>query len=216
MKRSNRAITVITVFMLLLATVYAACNQANEQKETERYAIDINYPKPERGAGIIRVYKQEVPAMRFVGKKDGTGGSTGDWGLWWENDWFGDIERAAGLDAIRALYEDSDGYLDMYCITAEGPLEHWVGMFVPPGSPVPDDFQYVDFPAGSMGTCWIYGNTSNVWGQRSKCMEALVNAGMRIKPAPDGAIWYMNRYPHRYLDEDEKGNIILDVCYFVK
>lgn len=175
-----------------------------------KYPIDIEYPKPETGAGIIRVYKQPIPAMRFVGKKGAT-----DWGEWWANGWFDAIENAAGLDNIKALYEDSDGYLDMYCMTDTG-TEAWIGMFVPIDSPVPEGFDYVDFPAGYLGVAWIYGKSSEVWGRVSKVPQALVDAGMSLQRDADGNTWFFDRCVHRFLTEDEKGNIILDYCYFVQ
>ena len=179
-----------------------------------KYPIDVNYPKPETGAGITRVYKQPVPAMRFVGKNYGTG--NGDWGEFWGNDWFTKIEEAAGLDNVRALYEDNDAYCDLYAINPDGSRHWWIGMFVPAGSSVPDGLDYHDFDAGFLGVCWIYGTESTVFGKIGKCLELLTQNGMNVKPDADGVIWHFDRAQcPRFTTPDEDGNITLDYCYYV-
>ena len=50
---------------------------------------------------ITKTYRQEVPAMRFIGKKyydsDRIEGNFGaKWSEWFVNGWFAEIEKAAG------------------------------------------------------------------------------------------------------------------------
>ena len=62
-------------------------------------------------AEIVRVYRQEVPAMRFIGKRYADGGH---WGEWFANDWFSTVENAMGGEqAVHRLYEDGDAYIGL-------------------------------------------------------------------------------------------------------
>ena len=58
------------------------------------------------GKEIVKVYKQEVPALRFIGKK-GT-----DWGAWFQNGWFDILEKCID-ENFKKTYEDWDSYLGM-------------------------------------------------------------------------------------------------------
>ena len=68
-------------------------------------SIERDFPMPEDGAGIIKVYRQAIPAVRFIGKNFG-GGRHPDWGAAWGSDFFGKIERSRGN--APGLYEDSN------------------------------------------------------------------------------------------------------------
>lgn len=51
---------------------------------------------------IINVYRQSIPAMRFIGKKYGDsdrvdGGFGAKWGEWFGNGWFTAIEKQIGI-----------------------------------------------------------------------------------------------------------------------
>ena len=120
------------------------------------YEIEINYPYPESGAKIIKVYKQKVPAMRFIGKNYGSGQHP-NWGDAFGFDVFGKVERASGgEEESHKLYEDSDAYLGLYYRNAEtGAYDGWVGMFAPPETEIDEDLGYIDFPEQYFGICWI-------------------------------------------------------------
>ena len=55
-----------------------------------------------------RVFRDEVPAMRFIGKKYPDFGPW--WGDWFANGWFDRVEEAmGGPDAILKLWENGGG-----------------------------------------------------------------------------------------------------------
>src|SRR5690606_42059855 len=38
-----------------------------------------------------------------------------------------------------------------------GDFEYWIGMFFPVGTPAPEGYDFVDLPACTFATCWLYG-----------------------------------------------------------
>ena len=169
-------------------------------------------------AEIIKVYKQAIPAVRFIGKVEPNGG--GGWGEWFGNGWFDVIEKAAGGEAtVHALYEDGDAYLGMLHLSKDfNTLAYWIGMFVAPDTEVPDGFQSMDYPAQNIGVCWVQGkDLDDIMSQFRYVREKLGEAGMEIIYEEDGSFWSTERYQcPRYTTPDENGNIIVDVYYFVK
>ncbi len=166
-------------------------------------------------AEIVRVYRQEIPAMRFIGKKYGDGGH---WGEWFANDWFRTVEDAMGGEpAAHAVYEDGDAYLGLRRFKEGEPFEYWIGEFAPAGTQPPEGFAFVDIPAGALGVCWLYGTQESVWSLVDECAGKLAEAGLEILTAADGGLWSLERYGcPRFTTPDEKGNIILDYGYFVR
>ena len=167
-------------------------------------------------AEIIKVYKQAVPAMRFIGKNCGNGQHP-DWGSAWGEDVFGKIERASGgEEKSHALYEDSDAYMGLYYRNAEtGGYDGWVGMFALPDTEVPEGLGCIDFEAQNLGVCWLYGKQGEVYDLVSQCPAELSAAGIEIKSDENGYIGFFERDQcPRFTTPDEKGNIIVDYCYF--
>jgi hypothetical protein len=182
------------------------------------YEIEIDYPVPEDGSGIIKVYKQKIPAMRFIGKNCGNGVHP-DWGAAWGFDVFGKIEKASGgEEKSHALYEDADAYIGMYYRNAEtGGYDGWVGMFAPCETEVPEGLSFIDFPEQNLGVCWLYGKEGKVYEMVQKCPAEIAGAGMEIKADEHGYTGFFERDGcPRFTTPDEKGNIIVDYCYFVK
>jgi hypothetical protein len=166
--------------------------------------------------GIVNTYKQSVPVTRFIGKSSPT---ARDWDEWWANDWFGDIQNAAGgEEKVHWLYEDGDAYIDMYLYDEDERMrEHWIGMFTPSGTEAPEGFEYIDFPESNLGVCWVYGTQGSVFRQQWDCMDTLAEEGMEIKTEENGFFWVIQRYQYpRFIVEDEKGKVLLDYCFFVE
>ena len=88
-------------------------------------------------------------------------------------------------------------------------------MFAPENTPVPEGFVSVDFRDLSLGTCWIYGKENEVH-DTSACKQKLAEKGMKIWHDDKGAVWsFENCLCPRYTTPDDKGNVILDYCYFI-
>lgn len=166
-------------------------------------------------AEIIKTFRESIPAMRFIGKK--YPGFGGWWGEWFANGWFDKVEQAmGGTDAILKIWENGAGYVGLECRSEEAPFAYWIGMFTPAGTAVPDGFDYIDFPAVGLGTCWIYGKEQEVH-DTSGCRPAITASGMKLWTDAEGAVWsFENCLCPRYTTPDGQGNIILDYCYFVE
>ena len=171
-------------------------------------------------ADIVKVYRQEVPALRFIGKKYGdsdrvNGGFGVQWGQWFQNGWFDALEKALGSG--KAVYEDGDAYLGMMRYKEGEPFEYWIGMFFPEGAAVPEGFGSVDFPASTLGVCWLKGPEGELYGQEHRCAAALEEKGWQIPPEKDGSWWFFERYGcPRFTTPDENGRVILDICHYVR
>lgn len=166
-------------------------------------------------AEFIKVYKEKVPAMRFIGKKYS---DFGHWGDWFANGWFDAVENAmGGVDSILKLWQDGGAYVGLERHNEGESFEYWIGMFTPFNTTIPDGFLFVDFPETNLGVCWIYGNESETHSVTGECAQKLANEGIEILPDKTGAVWsFENCLCPRFTTPDEKGNVILDYCYFVK
>ena len=166
-------------------------------------------------AEIIKTFKEEIPALRFIGKKYPSFGPM--WGEWFANGWFEKIEEAmGGVQNITAIWKNGGGYVGLERRAEGQPFEYWIGMFVPMGTNVPDGFSFVDFSKVSLGTCWLYGNGKEVHNTK-RCRGAVVDAGLDLWTDEKGGIWsFENCVCPRYTSPDNQGNIIMDYCYFVK
>ncbi|NLV50392.1 MAG: GyrI-like domain-containing protein [Clostridiales bacterium] len=170
---------------------------------------------------IIKSYRQHIPTMRFIGKTygdsdrvDGTFGAK--WSEFFQNGWFQTLEKLSGAQPGE-VFEDADAYLGLMRCKKGEPFEYRIGMLLPRGTEVPDGFDCVDFPESTLGVCWVYGKESEIYMQEEICGERLKSEGMSIAEDKDGAIWFFERYAcPRFTRPDEKGNIILDICFIVK
>lgn len=167
---------------------------------------------------VVRTYKQKVPALRFIGKQYGDddrvdGGFGRQWEQWFSNGWFDALEKACPM----ADFEDAGAYIGLMRWKENEPFQYWVGMFFPEGTPVPEGFAAVDFPAATLGVAWLYGREGEVYGMEDLCAESCRGQGMKIIPDQNGAYWFFERYTcPRFTTPDEQGNIILDICHFVE
>ncbi|MCL2408476.1 MAG: GyrI-like domain-containing protein [Oscillospiraceae bacterium] len=167
---------------------------------------------------IVNTYRQSVGAMRFIGKKytnnDRVDGHFGaKWDEWRDNNLF-DLIEAQITGNLTDTCEDGDAHIGL--MREENGnfenFEYWVGLFTPEQTPVPEGFEYVDFPKSELGVCWIYGKEEDVFMLEGKCGEKLQKEGFEIT-----GDWCFERYAcPRFTEPDAKGNIIIDICFYVK
>ncbi len=165
-------------------------------------------------AEIIKVFRERIPKLRFIGKKYS---GFGHWGEWWQNGWFEQLEAAmGGTDNILGIWENGGGYIGVERRCEEKPFEYYIGMFAPDNTEVPDGFLSVDFDNVDLGTCWIYGAEKEVHKNIGQCSGKLHENNMSVWQDAEGYVWsFENCLCPRFTTPDEKGNVILDYCYFI-
>ena len=210
---------------LLLCGVMICFVAACEQKATldNKNGDTMNTVEEAGKLGIVKLYRQSLPAMRFIGKKyGGEDGETMDAGVadeykkWYANNWFalieGQIDREAGK-IFLGTYEESGSEIGMM---RKEPHEYWIGKFTPAGTPVPKGFRHMDFPESVVGVCWLRAKMSNMFHREWECAKALTDAGHEIATNEKGEVWYFERYFPPRFDPDANGVRVLDLCFYVK
>jgi hypothetical protein len=175
---------------------------------------------------IVKTYRQEVPSMRFIGKKylndDRVEGMFGaKWAEWFQNGWFSRIEESVNEAAISGSeYEDWGAYIGLMHCSEDEPFEYFIGMFTPLGTKVPEGFEFIDIDKAALGVCWLYGREGELYGNEPACGEKLKQAGMELVSDPvkgSRAWWFFERYGcPRFTTPDDKGKVLLDICFYVK
>lgn len=173
---------------------------------------------------IVNVYREPMPACRFIGKmygdsdRDEHGSFMPAWNEFIVKNRFTAIEEAAGgKDAVRAMSPDGDSYIGLMRWAQDEPFQYWIGLFVPAGTPAPEGLAYVDFNDAELGTCWVRGMTNEVFGHEDVCARKLMDKGWEIASFPDGSGWFFERYgTKRFTSPDPQGQIILDICHFLR
>ncbi len=169
-------------------------------------------------SGIKDVRKQELPALRFIGRKCA---ETPDLpnilkllDNWQLNGWFDVIEKQAGIN-YKTFFDGGDAYINLARkkegSSNEGKLfEHWMGMFVPEGTAVPDGYEAIDFPKMTIGVCSAYGKRDELVNYEAECRNKLTEEGLVPRNTP----WFFRRFNWlEFYKEDIYGKRLLDYCY---
>lgn len=166
---------------------------------------------------VIKVYKQDVPAMRFIGKKYNGEEGYAHWGDFFANGWFDVIENAmGGVKSITNIWKDGGGYVGLEFRKEGVLLDYWIGMFAPVDTEVPEGFESYDFNEGNIGVCWNYGKEDEVHDVGDN-WKYIMDEGMEFWTDERGAVaQFENGLCPRFTTPDEKGNVILDYCFYVK
>jgi len=168
-------------------------------------------------SGIKKIYKQKLPALRFIGKKfikppePKTVFDLLD--NWQVEDLFADIEKQSDID-YKTFFEGADAYISLVREKdgESSPLEHWMGMFVPENTNVPDGYEALDFPQMTIGVCCVYGKKDEVINYKAESRNKLIEEGFALK----NGRWFFRRINWRgFYNEDVYGKCLLDYCYSV-
>jgi len=75
----------------------------------------------------------------------------------------------------------------------------------------------VDFPEADLGAVRVTGKEDETTDREKDCLFELGRAGLEAIKDSEGAWWCLERYGcPGYAGPDEKGNVILDICYFIR
>jgi predicted transcriptional regulator YdeE len=208
---------------------HATCSKARSSEEAPSMMeipdsvnrTERRRPSPE--PGIMRIYSQEMPATRFIGKKYGCNDMIGhsysaQWAMWFENGWFSALENLTPANQ-KDFFDDASAHIGLMRDVDGEPPQYWIGMFLPAGTAVPQGYAYLDFPARRLGVVWVHGDKSDgsIYQQINRSYDALREVGNKIAFESDGAVWFFERYARpRFTTPDEKGWVILDICFFIE
>ena len=160
-------------------------------------------------AEILRTFREELPELTLVGKRytdadrDQYGTFGEKWGQWFANAWF---------DRLETCGTGPDGsYIGAMRITEAG-FEYWIGMLLADAA-VPEGFEAVTIPAGALAVCYLYGreDSGELYAMHDACLAAWAAQGWEPRD------WFLERYNcPRFTTPDEKGNVILDYCAYIR
>jgi hypothetical protein len=166
-------------------------------------------------AEIIKVYKEHFPALRLIGKcytnADRVGGFGHKWAEWFQNGWFGELEKLGDASNMDGSYL---GFMRCDCSDADNTFEYWIGMFFPSNTPVPEGYGFIDLDEGSIGICWIKGKEEDgsIYCMHDECIAKFKENHMGIfRSDNEKRICFFERYHcPRFTEKDEQGCVILD------
>ena len=108
---------------------------------------------------IVNVYKESIPNVKLIGKRytnadrDETGTFASYWQQCFREGWFDILKQCTSIPGV------SDSYLGAMRTTDDnGGFEYWIGVFLAPGTEVPEGFEAVEIPAGDVGVCFTATN----------------------------------------------------------
>lgn len=155
---------------------------------------------------IIRITREDAPAVRFIGRRYAAGQNYGAiWGQWWQNGWFDPLDQ---LEPRAALNGDAT------CSAmrvVNGELEYWIGMFFEPTAEAPEGYESVDIGPMSYAVCWLKDRpeSPDLFGlpAHERCVAEMGKHGFARKEDD----WCFERYQcPRYTTPDDEGRVILD------
>ena len=179
------------------------------------------YHVPASPDGIIKIYKQEVPALRFIGKKFIEPLDDSVFKKILANldnlrlEYFFDaIEKKSNKD-LKTLYEGGDTYVSLVRKENDA-VEYWLGMFMPKGIEAPDGCGIIDFPKSALGVCSVYGKRNGIIQYDTACRKKLTEEGFLRLKDEDASGWFFQRFNwHTFYAEDKFGKRLLEYCYFL-
>lgn len=170
---------------------------------------------------ITRSYVQSIPNVRFVGiqysEEDRVNGGFGQqWEEWFLNNRFEPLEVHIS-DTFKSSYEDAEAYIGLMRWKDGEPFQYWIGMFLPENAMIPKGYDFIDIPGAKVGVCWLQGPEQELYCKEEKCADKLKQDGLDIIQDKEGAWWFFERYGcPRFNETDEEGQVILDICHYVK
>jgi AraC family transcriptional regulator len=166
-------------------------------------------------SGIKKVYKQKLPALRFIGKKCAETSERANvldlLAEWQLKDRFEEIEKQSDVD-YKTFFEGGNAYISLVRKKDSCNFEHWMGMFMPKDTEVPQGYEAIDFPRSTLAVCSVYGQKNKIINCEAECCDKLAEEGFDIKKERQ----YFLRFNWRkFFQLDIYGKIELEYCFFL-
>jgi len=194
----------------LTAQTQTETGEANDASNAERL-LEVTEKLEDKRITLpipVNAYKQSVGATRFIGKKYASGGEA--WEAWTDEDG-NRIKSGLGVDLNKTegLRDDGDALIGL--MSHRNGFEYWLGYFTPFGTPVPEGYEYEDFPKIDIGVCWLYGYGDELFAIEDMAFDKLKDEGYAVDD-----YWWFERYHPVRNQSDKKGFGIIDICFFIK
>jgi len=173
---------------------------------------------PHNPSGIKKVFKQELPALRFIGKKCfETSAMVNVLNMldsWQLKGWFDVIEKQSNID-YKTFFKGGDAYINLVRKKDNDICEHWMGMFMPEKTEVPQGYDMIDFPKMTIAVSRVYGKRNEIVNYENECYSKLTEEGFFNGDASRNIReWYFRRFNWReFFEEDAYKKRLLDFCY---
>jgi AraC family transcriptional regulator len=167
---------------------------------------------------IVKTYKHDVPALRFIGKKYSHNKNQEEvfdkilenMDNWCWNHAFNVIERQSDTD-LKTFYEGGDSFAGLIRKKDGVIFEYWLGIFMPEGTNLPAGYEMIDFPKSKLGVCRVYGKRNSIIHYDADCRKKLAEEGIECHKK-----WFFLRFNWRgFFEEDKFGKRLLDYCYYL-
>jgi hypothetical protein len=214
MKTNKTTQIIAIIFTIAMLITLLGCR---EEEVVYEYTYETEATTPQ----IVNVYREIMPATRFIGIKytNEDRGECGGFGERWQ--WmfseghFGTL-RALLPENPKEFFHEIDATIGLMRMHADDPFQYWIGMFLPPDTEVPEGFEYINFPRTEIGVAWVYGQSPDIFWHCSEAVLALEEYGVEIRANQAGEWWQFERYVcPRFTTPNEYGNVILDRAFFI-
>ncbi len=182
--------------------------------------VVMAYEPENSSVRITNLYREPMPAMRFIGKRYTEADLNAEGQLM---DKWNELFQNGGIDLLTHL-PGVPGYEGVAHTVYHngGAPSYWIGMMCRQDTPVPDGFDSADFPEGDLATCWVrgYRDTGELYRPdvRSRCLSRIQDAGYALMREAQGEPyrWTFERYhPRRFFLPDDEGRITMDYCVYL-
>lgn len=167
-------------------------------------------------AKVVKVVKENMPQVKLVGKKygDSDRDEMGFFAKQWQ-DWYSSDSCTPILKTAKSIEGISENIVGAMRMTKDG-FEYWIGRLMATDSDVPEGYDSTIIDAGELVACHVKGNPDNgdIYGPEvvEICKEAREANDIKVN---DMDTWFYERYDEeRFMNPDENGDVILDVCAY--
>jgi hypothetical protein len=203
LEKKMRTLIFLSVMVVLLSLT--AC----QIEKKEQLPMDV--PRAE----VTHIYHQDVPALKFIGKRYGFEDSDDGmfshlWCEWFDRGWFETLAEAIDLEPISDI-DDIDAKLGLMITDTGEPFEYWIGRFAHIDTDVPAGFSYLIFDDMGWLVAWVHGFEPDIYWQGEAILTAIEEKGISV-----ATNIIIERYAHpRFTTPDEYGRVTLDMVYLI-
>ncbi|MEA4863580.1 MAG: GyrI-like domain-containing protein [Victivallaceae bacterium] len=156
---------------------------------------------------ITRLSIESFPSRRLIGKRftnddrNEQGNFADQWHTW--------LDEKGCEPLLPLMLPGEAGALLGFMRTDNGMFEYWIGRFCRVDAPVPHGYQMRELPPANVAVAYLCGpqNDRAIYAMHDDVIKYLLSHGYSVADKP----FFFERYVlPRFVEPDEKGNIVLD------